>query len=73
VTSQRLENPPTLGFIFPPFGTLIVLWSRLAKKSDKHKEDIWKYFEDTYTSTAKKAAQNLAFVANLLTKSLLPD
>jgi hypothetical protein len=60
------------GFTFPPFGSLTVLWAGLAKKSDKSKEEICKYFEDTYTSTAKKAAQNLAFMANLLKKNPLP-
>jgi hypothetical protein len=42
-----------LGFTTPPFGTLTVLWSGLAKKSEKTKEEIWKYFQDTYTTTAK--------------------
>ncbi len=58
-----------LGFTLPPFGTLTVLWSGLRKKSDKSKEDISKYFEETYTSTAKKAAQNLTFMADLLKKN----
>jgi multimeric flavodoxin WrbA len=49
-----------LGLTFPPFGTLTVLWPGLRKKSDMSKEEIQKYFEDNYTSTAKKAAQNLA-------------
>jgi multimeric flavodoxin WrbA len=62
-----------LGFTFPPFGSLTVLWPGLAKKSNKSKEEIWKYFEDTYTSTAKKAAQNLTFVANLLKNSPYPE
>jgi hypothetical protein len=44
-----------------------------AKKSNKSREEIWKYLEDTYTSTAKKAAQNLTFVANLLKKSSYPE
>jgi hypothetical protein len=62
-----------LGFTFPPFGTLTVLWSGLGKKSDKSKEEIQKYFEDNYTSTAKKAAQNLVFMADLLKKNPFPD
>jgi multimeric flavodoxin WrbA len=62
-----------LGLTFPPFGSLTVLWPGLAKKSDKSKEEIWKYFEDTYTSTAKKAAQNLTFVANLLRNNPFSD
>ena len=36
-----------LGFTFPPFGSLTLLWSGLAKKSNKSKEEIWKYFEET--------------------------
>jgi multimeric flavodoxin WrbA len=62
-----------LGFTFPPFGTLTVLWPGLAKKSDKSKEEIQKYFEDNYTSTAKKAAQNLVFMADLLKKNPFPE
>ncbi len=62
-----------LGFTVPPFGTLTVLWSGLRKHSDKSKEDILKYYEDTYSSTAKKAAQNLSFMANLLKQNNFPD
>jgi multimeric flavodoxin WrbA len=62
-----------LGLTLPPFGTLTVLWPGLAKKSDKSKEEIQKYFEDNYTSTAKKAAQNLAFMADLLKKNPFPE
>ena len=62
-----------LGFTFPPFGTLTVLWPGLRKKSDKNKEEILKYFDDNYGSTAKKAAQNLAFMADLLKKNPFPD
>lgn len=54
-----------LGLTFPPFATLTVVWSDLAKKSDKS-EEILRYFKDNYTSIAKKAAQNLTFMANLL-------
>ena len=61
-----------LGVTFPPFGSLTGRWPGLAKNNNKSKEEIWKYFEDTYTSTAKKAAQNLAFMANLLKKNPLP-
>ncbi|MBA3749406.1 MAG: NAD(P)H-dependent oxidoreductase [Nitrosopumilus sp.] len=63
----------SLGFTFPPFGALTVLWSGLKKKSDKSKQEISKYFEDSYTSTAKKAAQNLTFMADLLKKNPFPD
>jgi multimeric flavodoxin WrbA len=62
-----------LGFIVPPFGTLTVLWSGLRKHSDKSKEEVLKYYEDTYSSTAKKAAQNLAFIANMLKQNNFPD
>jgi multimeric flavodoxin WrbA len=62
-----------LGFTFPPFGSLTVLWPGLAKKSDKSKEEIWKYLEDTYASTAKKAAQNLTFMASLLKDNSYPN
>jgi multimeric flavodoxin WrbA len=62
-----------LGFTTPPFGTLTVLWPGLAKKSEKTEEEIWKYFQDTYTSTAEKAARNLTFMAELLRKNPLPD
>jgi multimeric flavodoxin WrbA len=61
-----------LGLTFPPFCSFTVLWPGLAKNSNKSKEEIWKYLEDTYTSTAKKAAQNLALMANLLKKNPLP-
>jgi multimeric flavodoxin WrbA len=62
-----------LGFTLPPFSTLTVLWPGLAKKSEKSKEEIQKYFEDNYTATAKKAAQNLTFMADLLKKNQFPD
>jgi multimeric flavodoxin WrbA len=62
-----------LGFTVPPFGTLTVLWSGLRKHSDKSKEEVLKYYEDTYSSTARKAAQNLAFMANLLKQNHFPD
>lgn len=62
-----------LGFAFPPFGTLTVLWSGLAKKSDKSKKEISKYFKDNYTTTAKKAAQNLTFMAGLLKRNSFPE
>lgn len=62
-----------LGFTVPPFGTLTVLWSGLRKHSDKSKEEILKYFEDTYSSTAEKAAQNLWFMANSLKQNHFPD
>ncbi|MGH9927488.1 MAG: flavodoxin family protein, partial [Nitrososphaeraceae archaeon] len=62
-----------LGFTIPPFGTLTVLWSGLRKESDKSKEEILKYYEDTYSSTAKKAARNLTFMANLLKQKPFPD
>ena len=61
-----------LGLTFPPFGSLTVLWPGFAKKSNKTKEEAWKYLEDTYTSTAKKAAQNLTIVANLLKNNSYP-
>jgi multimeric flavodoxin WrbA len=62
-----------LGFTVPPFGTLTVLWSGLQKHSDKSKEEVLKYYEDTYSSTARNAAQNLAFMANLLKQNHFPD
>ncbi len=62
-----------LGFTVPPFGTLTVLWPGLRKHSDKSKEEILKYYEDTYSSTAKKAAQNLSFMASLLKQNNFPD
>jgi multimeric flavodoxin WrbA len=61
-----------LGLTIPPFGTLTVLWSGFAKKSDKNKEEKLKYLEGNYTSTAKKAAQNLTFMANLLKMNPYP-
>jgi hypothetical protein len=51
---------------------LTVLWSGFAKKSDKNKEEKLKYLEGNYTSTAKKAAQNLTFMANLLKMNPYP-
>lgn len=62
-----------LGLTIPPFGTLTVLWSGLAKKSNKSKEEILKYLENNYISTAKKTAKNLAFMANLLKQVPFPD
>ena len=61
-----------LGLTIPSFGTLTVLWSGFAKKSDKNKEEKLKYLEDNYTSTAKKAAQNLTFMTNLLKMNPYP-
>jgi hypothetical protein len=46
---------------FPPFGSLTVLWPGLGKKGDKSKEEIQKYFEDNYTSTAKKSLTQSGF------------
>ncbi len=43
-----------LGFTFPQFGTLTVLWPGLAKKSDKSKQEISRYFEDTYIHQQQK-------------------
>jgi multimeric flavodoxin WrbA len=62
-----------LGFTLPPFSTLTVLWSGLKKKSDKSQEEILKYFDDNYGSTAKKAAENLAFMADLLKRNPFPE
>jgi multimeric flavodoxin WrbA len=62
-----------LGFTVPPFGTLTVLWSGLRKHSDKSKEEILKYYEDTYSSAAKNAAQSLSFMATLLKQNHFPD
>jgi hypothetical protein len=61
-----------LGLTIPPFGKLTVLWSGFAKKSDKNKEEKLKYLEDNYTSTSKKAVQNLTFVADLLKNNPYP-
>jgi hypothetical protein len=55
-----------LGFTLQAFGTLTILWPGLGKKSDKSTEEIMKSFEENYTTTAKKAAQNLTFVADSL-------
>jgi multimeric flavodoxin WrbA len=63
----------TLGLTIPPFGTLTVLWPGLAKKSDKSRQEILNYFEDTYSYTAKKTAQNITFMANLLKNNPLPE
>ncbi|MDN5846976.1 MAG: NAD(P)H-dependent oxidoreductase [Candidatus Nitrosocosmicus sp.] len=41
-----------LGLTIPPFGTLTVLWSGFAKKSDKNKEEKLKYLEDNYRALA---------------------
>ena len=62
-----------LGLTNPPFGNLTVLWSGLAKNTDKTKEQIIKYFEDNYTSVANKAAQNLTFMVNLLRNNPYPN
>jgi hypothetical protein len=51
---------------------LTVLWSGFAKKSDKNIEEKLKYLEDNYTSTSKKAVQNLTFVADLLKNNPYP-
>lgn len=61
-----------LGLTIPPFGTLTVLWSGFAKKSDKSKEEKLKYLEDNYSSIAKQVAHNLTFMANQLKKSPYP-
>ncbi|WP_196777381.1 flavodoxin family protein [Candidatus Nitrosocosmicus hydrocola] len=62
-----------LGLTIPPFGTLTVLWPGFAKKSDKSEYEKLKYLEDNYASTAKKAAENLVFMANLLKKNPYPE
>jgi len=62
-----------LGLTIPSFGTLTVLWSGFAKKGRKSKEEKVKYLEDNYISTAKKAAQNLTFMANLLKNNPYPQ
>lgn len=61
-----------LGLTIPPFGTLTILWPGFAKKSEKSKEEKLKYLEDNYAPTAKKAAQNLTFMADLLRKNPYP-
>lgn len=63
----------SLGLTSPPFGTLTVLWSGFAKKNDKSKEEKLEYLEDNYTSTAKKAAQSLTYMAKLLKKHPYPE
>lgn len=63
----------SLGFTIPAASTLTVLWSGQSKGSNKSREELWKYYEKTYNSMAKGAAQNLAFMANLLEQNPLPD
>lgn len=63
----------SLGFTIPAASTLTVLWSGQSKGSNESREELWKYYEKTYTSMAKGAAQNLAFMANLLKQNPLPD
>jgi hypothetical protein len=63
----------SLGFTIPGASTLTVLWSGQSKGSNKSREELWKYYEKTYSSIAKGAAQNLAFMANLLKQNPLPD
>jgi multimeric flavodoxin WrbA len=63
----------SLGFTIPAASTLTVLWSGQSKGSNKSREELWKYYEKTYTSMAKGAAQNLVFMANLLKQNPLPD
>ena len=63
----------SLGFTIPAVSTLTVLWSGQSKGSNKSREELWKYYEKTYSSMAKGAAQNLAFMANLLEQNPLPD
>ena len=62
----------SVGFTIPAASTLTVLWSGQSKGSNKTREELWKYYEKTYTSMAKGAAQNLAFMANLLKQNPLP-
>ena len=62
----------SLGFTIPAASTLTVLWSGQSKGSNKTREELWKYYEKAYTSMAKGAAQNLAFMANLLKQNPLP-
>jgi hypothetical protein len=38
-----------ISLVASPFGNLTVLWSGLAKESDKTKQEIIKYYEDNYT------------------------
>lgn len=62
-----------IGLINPPFGNLTVLWSGLAKNSEKTKQEIIRYFDENYTSVAKKAARNISFMANLLNNNPFPE
>jgi hypothetical protein len=57
-----------IGLVASPFGNLTVLWSGLAKESDKTKQEIIRYYEDNYTSVAIKTAQNQSFISILLKK-----
>lgn len=62
-----------LGFTVSPFGTLTIFWSGLRKHTDKSKKEDLKYYEVTYSSTARKAAQNLTFMATLIKQNHFPD
>lgn len=48
-----------VGVMFPPFATLSVLDSMLAKSKNPEKEEIWRLYEKEYAATAHKMAKQL--------------
>lgn len=62
----------SIGLTIPGAATLTVLWEGQSKGSNKSRDELWDYYERIYSSMARGAAQNLAFVANLLRQNPMP-
>ena len=52
-----------VGLVIPPYATLSVMYEGQAKEAKTSREDLWKKYEEEYTSTAEKmVAQLLKYV-----------
>jgi multimeric flavodoxin WrbA len=55
-----------IGLALPPFATLSVMYEGQAKESKTTREELWKKYEEEYTSTAEKmVSQMLKYVQGL--------
>lgn len=48
-----------VGLAFPPYSTLSVMYEGQAKEAKTTREQLWKKYEEEYTSTAKKMVSQL--------------
>lgn len=61
-----------IGLTLPALPTLSVLWSDQAKGKKPAKKHLLGYYRRNYAKTARRAAQNLVFLAGLLKKNPFP-